>query len=217
MMLGIIAMFFAGCATPITTRLQPSPALSMESLSELGTIEHRKASVGVYLTPTLRNLEESLLLEPDHTIIVPIGAPLGSKLLQALSYTFDRVSLVNDPAVKPGLDGVITVEPLEQHVDLTKKSNFWTSQRTAKLSLILEVKGTLTDRNGNVVWVGTGKANEVGEATYVPMEIRSSSAAFGLNEPLNKAIDTVVTQMVSAIRQSDSLRRFVAEVGEHDK
>jgi len=210
---GLMPALLVGCMTQITTRLQPSPAIGMESLAALGSIERRKAAIGLYIAPNLRGLEESRELTQGHTVIVPIGSPFSAKLLQGLSYTFERVALLDKPELTPDLNGLMNVELVSSHVDLVGSRNIWSGQFTSQLSIILEVKATLTNRNGDVVWVGTGAANQTGETTYTAYDAGSSSAAFGLNEPLNRAIDAAVTQIVSALKQSESLRRFIAELG----
>lgn len=191
-----------GCTSTSKVRLEKG--LSMEAFENLVTLDRQPATMGVLIPPDLRTaVIVEQLGEIEYTL--DIGNTLSSKLMQILGYKFDRVVLLNDEKAQPAIpwDLKMRVELTESDLTLERKTGW--SAYTMKSGGYIGLKATVVNTQGQVVWVGSARAEGQGE-----------SAAGGYQVPdvqggLSKAIDTAIAQIAAQMTKSEAFKKAINE------
>jgi hypothetical protein len=200
--------FVTGCAKHVTIRPPINSSLGLTVFQALGEIDRAPVHIGLPLEPRLQNEKISVAGELG-TAEIAIGEVLSSKLIQAFSYKFERISLVNDITNAPplvftvGLDG----EGPAVGVDIAMYSHLGTGggtfEATAKVDTRL--RATLSD-NGESIWIGHARLVEemvAGGAGYGVIEGSSQAA-----ELTSRITDKLVADLMLQMQRSTELKKF---------
>jgi hypothetical protein len=105
----VLAASTVGCAKHVTVYPPVNTSLGYPVFLALGEINRDPLHVGLFLEPKLRG-EKIQVTRQLGTAEIAIGEVLSSKLIQALSYKFERISLLTDPKSAPPLLFTIGLE-----------------------------------------------------------------------------------------------------------
>ena len=175
----------------------------------IGEINRVPVHVGLLLDKKLKT--ETIRVSRElATVEVAFGEIISAKLIQALSYRFERITLVTNPENAPPLLLHVTLEgekpsvgvDLEQHpIALTGAATF---EFVAKVDARLRI--TLSE-NGQTVWIGHARVVE---------GMRSGGAAYGVVEGstqasdiTNRLTDRLVADLMLQMRKSSALKKFL--------
>ncbi|HXG53729.1 MAG TPA: hypothetical protein VNN77_20185 [candidate division Zixibacteria bacterium] len=205
-----IGCFFmlAGCAKHVTVRPPVSTSLGYRVFKALAEIHRYPVHVGVVIDPKLE--EETIRVTRDlGTAEIPFGQVVSAKVLQVLSYKFDRLTLVTDISKAPPLVLTIALEGDKPSVgvDINEHPTIITGASTFDVVAKVDARIRLTlTENGKQVWVG--HARTVGEAV-------SGGAAYGVMEGssqatdiTNRVTDELVADLARQMQRSEELRKF---------
>jgi hypothetical protein len=175
----------------------------------MGEIRRYPVHVGLLIDPKLQ--EEMIRVTRQlGTAEIPFGQIVSAKIIQVLSYKFDRLTFVADPTNAPPLLLAVALEgenpsvavDVNQHpvVGLSGAATF---DVVAKVDA--RVRMTLTE-SGEQIWIG--HARVVGEAV-------SGGAAYGVMEGssqatdiTNRVTDELVADFVRQIQRSTELKNY---------
>jgi hypothetical protein len=202
-------LFVTGCAKHVTIRPPLNASLGFPVFQALGEINRAPVHIGLLLEPKLQN--EKISLSRDlGTAEIAVGEVLSSKLIQALSYKFERITLVTDISNAPslllsiGLDG----EGPAVGVDMAMYSHLGsaggTFEYTAKVDTRL--RATLSDE-GESIWIGHARMVEemvAGGAGYGVIEGSSQAA-----ELTSRITDKLVADLMLQMQRSTELKKFL--------
>jgi hypothetical protein len=175
----------------------------------MGEIHRYPVHVGLLIDPKLE--AEMIRVTRDlGTAEIPFGQIVSAKLIQALSYKFERITLVTEATKAPPLLFAVALEGENPSVGVdinhypTYVSGASTFDVVAKVDARLRL--TLSD-NGSQVWLG--HARVVGEAisggaAYAVME--GSSQAVDIT---NRVTDELMADLMTQMRRSTELARFL--------
>jgi hypothetical protein len=197
-----------GCAKHVTVHPPVNTSLGYPVFEALGEINRAPLHIGLFLEPKLK--EEKIRITRElGTAEIAIGEVISSKVIQALSYRFERISLVTDPKNAPpllitiGLEGegpAIGVD-INQYPHLGGGATF---EVVAKVDARL--RANLSD-NGQSVWVGHARMTQ---------EMLSGGAAYGVIEGstqaaelTNRLSDLLVADLMLQMRRSEELKKFL--------
>lgn len=93
-------LIFSGCAKHVAIRPPVNTSLGYTVFQALGEIHRSPVHIGLHLDPKLRT-ETIRVTRELGTAEITIGEILSAKLIQALSYKFDRITFINDPKNAP--------------------------------------------------------------------------------------------------------------------
>lgn len=199
-----------GCAKHVTIRPPVNTSLGYTVFQALGEIHRSPVHLGLHLDPKLRT-ETIRVSRGLGTAEIGIGEILSAKLIQALSYKFDQITLTNDPKNAPPLLLTIALEgegpavgvDIQIYPDLSGASTF---EVVAKVDARL--RATLSD-NGRAVWVGHARVVE---------EMQSGGAAYGAFEGSTQAAeltsrvsDRLVADLMLQMQRSTELKKILEE------
>ena len=202
-------LFVTGCAKHVTILPPTNSSLGFSVFQAMGEVNRTPAHIGLLLEPKLQKEKISVSAELG-TVEIPLGEILSSKLIQALSYEFERISLVTDVSKAPplvfviGLDG----EGPAVGVDINMYSHLGsaggTFEATAKVDTRL--RATLSDQ-GQTIWVGYARMVEemiAGGAGYGVIEGSSQAA-----ELTTRITDKLVADLMLQMQRSTELKKFL--------
>jgi hypothetical protein len=177
----------------------------------MGEIRRYPVHVGLFIDPKLE--AEMISVTRDlGTAEIAFGQVVSAKVIQALSYKFERITFVTNPAQAPSLLLSLAMEGENPSVGVDINQYRVALSQAATFDVVAKVdarmKVTLSE-NGQQVW--TGYARVVGEAT-------SGGAGFGVMEGSSQAVDItnritdeLVADLMTQMQRSTELRRFLEE------
>ena len=203
---GIVAVILIGialsaCEGRIEARLDNS--IGLTTYQNLGLIEQKSIGVGLVVDEEIRNAAVDVNTN-NITYTMAVGEALISRLMYTLVLQFERVQLLERPILPTdgSLDSlmVVTLKDLDATVNLSPK---WNTVATESSGWI-EVEAVLKDPEGQVLWVGTSRAES--EASQESIGVAGGQDA---GMAMNQAIEATVAKLVSQMAVSSSLRDFV--------
>ncbi len=146
------------------------------------------------------------------TVEVAFGEIISAKLIQALSYRFERITLITNPENAPPLLIHVALEGEKPAVGVDVEQYPVALTGAATFDVIAKVdarlRATLTE-NGQTVWIGHARVVE---------EMRSGGAAYGVYEGstqasdiTNRVTDRLVADLMLQMRKSSALKKFLEE------
>jgi|GEM_PF-4137349 len=199
------AAILGACEGQVQTRLDNS--IGLATYQNLGLIERKPIGVGLVVDEEVRAAAVDV---KTHNINfrMAVGEALVSRLMYALVLQFDRVQLLEQPTLPAdgSLDTlmVVTLKDLDATVNISPK---WNTVATESSGWI-EVEAILKDSGGQIVWVGTSRAEA--EASQESIMVAGAQDA---GVAMNRAIETTVARLVNQMAISSSLREFVSRRG----
>ena len=201
--LAALPLVLAGCEGQVNARLDNS--IGLATYENIGMIERKPLGVGLVLGEEVRAAKTEVVV---HNIRyhMAVGEALASRLMYALVLQFERVQLLGEPMLPADgpLDAVmlVTLKDLDASVSISPK---WNTVATESSGWI-EVEAVLKDRNNQIVWVGTSRAEA--EAAEESIGLAGAQDA---GSAMNAAIEKTVARLVAQLAQSGSLRDFIAQ------
>jgi hypothetical protein len=174
----------------------------------MGEIKRYPVHVGLLIDPKLE-AEMIRVTRQLGTAEIPFGQIVSAKIIQVLSYKFDRITFVTEPNKAPSLLVAVALEGEGPSVgvDINQYPSVLTGGGTFEVVAKVDARLRLTlSDNGEQIWVG--HARVVGEAV-------SGGAAYGVLEGssqatdiLNRVTDELVADLVRQMQRSEELRKF---------
>jgi hypothetical protein len=199
----IFSVLMVGCTSSSKVRLEKG--LSMETFENLGPIDREPATMGVLIP---RDVRTAVIVQQFGTIeyTLDLGNALSAKLIQILTYKFNRVVLLDDEKAEAVIpwDLKMRVELAESDLKLETKAGW--SAYTMKSGGYIGLKATVVNRQGQVVWVGSARAEGHGEAAAGAGQVPDVQGG------LSEAIDIAVAQIAAQMAKSEALRKAIKEV-----
>jgi hypothetical protein len=203
------AVFLTACGQHVTVRPPATTSLGYRVFQAMGEIRRYPVHVGLLIDPKLQG-EMIRVTRQLGTAEIPFGQIVSAKIIQVLSYKFDRLTFVADPTNAPPLVLAVALEgenpsvavDVNQHpvVGLSGAATF---DVVAKVDA--RVRMTLTE-SGKQIWIG--HARVVGEAV-------SGGAAYGVMEGssqatdiTNRVTDELVADFVRQLQRSTELNNY---------
>jgi hypothetical protein len=146
------------------------------------------------------------------TAEIPFGQVVSAKIIQVLSYKFDRITFVTDANDAPPLLLAIALEGDSPSVGVdinqypTDLAGGATFNVVAKVDA--RVRITLTE-NGKQIWVG--HARTVGEAVSGGAAYRIMEGSSQATDIMNRVTDELVADLVRQMQRSEELKKFFEE------
>jgi hypothetical protein len=207
--LSALLISLLACGQHVTVRPAVSTSLGYPVFKAMGEIRRYPLHVGLFIDPKLE--EESIRVTRElGTAEIAFGQIVAAKVIQALSYKFERLTFVTDPTNAPPLLLALSLEGENPAVgvDLNKYpiglSNAGTFEYVAKVDARLRI--TLSE-NGQQVWLGFAR---------VVKEMTSGGAAYGVIEGssqasdiTNRVTDELVADLMLQMQRSVELRNFL--------
>lgn len=198
-----LALLLGGCEGQVNARLDNS--IGMATYANIGLIEQKPLGVGLVIGDELRAAKVEVVVK-NVRYHMAVGEALTSRLMYALVLQFERVQLLSEPVLPADgpLDTVmlVTLKDLDASVDISPS---FTTVATESSGWI-EVEAVLKDRDNQIVWVGTSRA----EAEAVEESIGYAGAQ-DAGSAMNNAIEKTVAKLVAQMADSSSLRDFVRQ------
>jgi hypothetical protein len=198
-----IAGLLAACEGQINARLDNS--IGLATYENIGLIERKPLGIGLVVDEALRTAKTEVVTK-NIRYHMAVGEALTSRLMYALVLQFERVQLLSEPALPDDrrLDAVmlVSLKDLDASVAISPK---WTTVATESSGWI-EVEAVLKDRNNQIVWVGTSRAEAEAEEQSIGM-----AGAQDAGSAMNVAIERTVAKLVAQMAESGSLRDFIAQ------
>ena len=197
------ASLLAGCEGQVNARLDNS--IGLATYENIGLIERKPLGVGLVIDEELRSAKTEVV---THNIrySMAVGEALTSRLMYALVLQFERVQLLSEPTLPDDrrLDALmlVSLKDLDASVSISPK---WSTVATESSGWI-EVEAVLKDRNNQIVWVGTSRAEA--EAQEQSIYVAGAQDA---GSAMNAAIEKTVAKLVAQMAESGSLRDFIAQ------
>ena len=193
----------SACQGQINARLDNS--IGLATYENLGLIERKPLGVGLVVGDDIRNAVTEVETA-GIKFTMAVGEALASRLMYALVLQFERVQLLSEPVfpVDSNLDAlmVVTLKGLDATVKISPR---WNTVATESSGWI-EVEAVLKDRNNQIVWIGTSRAEaEASEESIMVAGAQDAGAA------MNQAIETTVAKLVAQMAASSSLREFIKQ------
>ncbi len=201
--LSIFSLTLISCTSTSKVRLEKG--LSMETFENLGTLDRQPATMAVLIPSNVRAaVVVQQLQQIEYTL--DVGNTLSSKLMQILAYKFDRVVLLNDEKAQPAIpwDLKMRVELTESDLKLETKAG-WNAY-TMKSGGYIGLKATVVNNQGQVVWVGSARAEGQGEAAAGAYQVPDVQGG------MSKAIDIAVAQIAAQMTRSEAFKKAISEV-----
>lgn len=201
-----LGLFITGCATVSEVNLNNS--LGIDVFRNMGFIKQHNVNLGICIDDKIKNLTlEKKASEVSYKFNV--GDVLTVKLIKALAYNFNGLQLLEKNAFPENsdLDAILFVEL--QDIDMGSKVNPGWFSVTATSEGRISIKGTIKDREGKIIWVGTAKEEGVGKKAFQGGMYGATGEEQALG--MNKAIELVTASLIKQMFLSDSLRKSVLE------
>lgn len=197
----LVVTFCIGCSTVSEVNLNNS--LGLIVFKNMGFIKQHNVNLGICVDDKIKNL----VLDKKRgeiTFKYNVGDTLTVKLIKALSYNFNGLQVLEKNAFPEDsqLDAIIFVEL--QDIDMSNKYKAGFAAVTAASEGRISIKGSIKDKQGKIIWVGTAKEEGKGsKACYGAMYgATGEEQAAGMDE----AIELVVSSLVKQMILSDNLR-----------
>lgn len=198
-----LAVVLGGCEGQVNARLDNS--IGLATYENIGLIERKPLGIGLVVDEELRGAKTEVVAH-NVRYHMAVGEALTSRLMYALVLQFERVQLLNNPALPEDrrLDAVmlVSLKDLDASVSISPK---WTTVATESSGWI-EVEAVLKDRNNQIVWVGTSRAEAEGHEQSIAV-----AGAQDAGSAMNAAIEKTVAKLVAQMAESGSLRDFIAQ------
>lgn len=206
----LVMVLATACAKNVTIRPPVSTSLGYSVFQALGEINRVPVHIGLLLDPKLR--AETIRVSRElATAEIAFGEIVSAKLIQALSYKFERITLV-DGGNAPPLLLHLTLEGEQPSVgvDIRQYPTVLTGAATFEVVAKVDarLRATLTNK-GQTVWIGHARVVE---------EMESGGAAYGVAEGstqaadlANRATDKLVADLMLQIRRSSELTKFIED------
>jgi len=200
--LGLLCIF-VGCGQHVTVRPPVNTSLGYRVYDAMGEIRRYPIHVGLLLDPKLRT--DTIRVTRDlGTAEIPFGQIVSAKIIQVLSYKFDRLTFLADAKTAPSIVFAVELEGEKPAVGVDINQYPTALSRGVTFNVVATVdarlKMTLTE-NGQQIWVG--HARSVGEAV-------SGGAGYGILEGssqasdiTNRKTDDLMTDFVRQIQRSE--------------
>ena len=200
--IAVISILLTSCTS--TTKVRLEKGLSMEAFENLGPLDRQPVTMGVLIP---RDLRTAVIVQKMGQIeyTLDVGNALSAKLMQILAYKFSRVVLLEDEKAEPAIpwDLKMRVELTETDLTLDTKAGF--AVYTLLSGGYIGLKSTVVNRQGQVVWVGSARAEGHGESAYTGYEVPDVQGG------LSEAIDVAVAQIAAQMAKSEALRKAINE------
>lgn len=184
----LLIFIVVGCA-PTTVRIPLSDSLGLKTFSNMGTIEKRNISIGLYIDPKLKEL--ILAMEQGDVILkYYVGDNFTVKLIKALAYNVNKLKFLDQPyqSSANNLDATMIVELQDADI-IVKVKDTQDGLAWKTTEAWLAVKATLNDNDtGNIVWIGTTRAESI---------------------TMSMTIELTVAQLVRQITESANYAKYV--------
>jgi hypothetical protein len=199
----VFSVLLISCTS--TTKVRLEKGLSMEAFENLGPLDRQPATMGVLIP---RDVRTAVIVQKRGEIeyTLDVGNALSAKLMQILAYKFNRVVLLDDEKAEPAIpwDLKMRVELAESDLKLETKAGW--SAYTMKSGGYIGLKATVVNRQGQVVWVGSARAEGHGEAATGAGQVPDVQGG------LSEAIDIAVAQIAAQMAKSEALKKAINEV-----
>lgn len=198
-----LAAVVAACEGQVNVRLDSS--IGLATYENIGLIEKKPLGIGLVIGDDIRSARTEVSYR-NIKFTMAVGQALTSRLMYALVLKFDRVQLLREPILpaNSSLNAlmVVKLKDLEATVKISPK---WNTVATESSGWI-EVEALLKDRNNQIIWIGTSRAeSEASEESIMVAGAQDAGAA------MNAAIEKTVAKLVAQMAQSGSLRDFIAK------
>ena len=197
----VIGIMLGACEGRIQARLDNS--IGLTTYQNLGLIEQKPIGVGLVVGDEVRKATVDVRAS-NITFTMAVGEALVSRLMYALVLQFERVQLLDRPSLPTNgaLDSlmVVTLKDLDATVNISPR---WNTVATESSGWI-EVEAVLKDSEGQILWVGTSRAES--EASQESIGVAGGQDA---GVAMNRAIEATVAKLVNQMAMSSSLREFV--------
>jgi hypothetical protein len=138
-----------------------------------------------------------------------VGNTLSSKLVQILAYKFDRVVLLKDEEADPAIpwDLKMRVELTESDLTIRReRPGAFSGVYTMKSGGYIGLKATVVNSQGEVVWVGSARAEGQGESAASNYQVPDVQGG------MSKAIDIAIAQIAAQMTKSEAFKKAIDEV-----
>lgn len=193
-LIGLITLFLSGCSTVSEVDLNSSLGLTV--FKNMGFIKQHNANLGICVDDKIENL----VIERKKGEIAykyNVGDTFTVKLIKALSYNFNGLQLLDNNTFpdNSNLDAILFVEL--QDVDMSSKYKSGWAAVTATSEGRISIKGTIKDKEGKIIWVGTAREEGKGsKAAYGGMYgATGEEQAAGIDEAIELVVSSLVKQM----------------------
>jgi hypothetical protein len=192
-----------GCGSTSKVRLEKG--LSMEAFENLGPIDRKPATMAVLIPSDVRN---AVVVQKHGEIeyTLDVGNTLSAKLIQILSYKFSRVVLLQDEMAEPAIPWDLKLRLDLADSDLKLETKAGLSTYTMKSGGYIDLKATVVNRRGQVVWFGSARAEGRGESAAGASQVPDVQGG------LSEAIDIAVAQIAAQMAKSEALKKAIDEV-----
>lgn len=198
----ILSFSVIGCTSTSKVRLEKG--LSMEAFENLGPLDRQSVTMGVVIP---RDVRTAVIVQKRGVIeyTLDVGNALSAKLMQILAYKFSRVVLLEDEKAEPAIpwDLKMRVELVETDLKLDTKAGWYAY--TMLSGGYIGLKSTVVNRQGQVVWVGSARAEGHGESAAGSYQVPDVQGG------LSEAIDVAVAQIAGQMAKSEALRKAINE------
>jgi hypothetical protein len=198
----IVALALTGCTSTSKVRLEKG--LSMEAFENMGPLDRQPVTMAVVIPKEVRN---AVIVQKIGGVqyTLDIGNTLSSKLMQVLAYKFARLVLLpEEKAESPIPWGLkMRVELTESDLQLDTKAG-WTAY-TMLSGGYIGLKAAVVNRQGQVVWVGSARAEGHGESAAGAYQVPDVQG--GMSEAIDKAVAQIANQMA----RSEALKKAIHE------
>lgn len=202
--LAVVILSFSLISCTSSTKVRLEKGLSMEAFENLGTLDRQPVTMGVLIP---REVRAAVIVQKMGQIeyTLDVGNTLGAKLMQILAYKFNRVVLLNDEKEEPVIpwDLKMRVELAESDLKLDRKVG-WEAYTLISGGYV-SLKATVVNRQGQVVWVGSARAEGHGEAAAGAYQVPDVQGG------LSEAIDIAVAQIAAQMVKSEALKKAINE------
>jgi len=199
------------CGQHVTVRPAVSTSLGYPVFKAMGEIRRYPLHVGLFIDPKLE--EENIRVTRElGTAEIAFGQIVAAKVMQALSYKFERLTFVTDPTMGPPLLLALSLEGENPAVgvDLNQYPTVLTGAGTFEYVAKVDARLRITlSENGQQVWLGFAR---------VVKEMTSGGAAYGVIEGssqasdiTNRVTDELVADLMLQMQRSVELRKFLEE------
>lgn len=198
-----------GCAQHVMIRPPVNSSLGYSRWQALGEIRRMPVHVGLLLDPALQQLTYRNASQ-HATIEIPVGEVVSAKLVQILSYKFDRITLLSSIEHAPPMVlriGLQSEKPVVG-VSTDAHADFWTGIATVDVvaKVDMRLRAVLSDHQ-EVVWVGTPQIIE--EFRSGGIMVRATDTVNQASDLTNRITDRIVAELVQQMQRSAAFQQYL--------
>ncbi len=199
-----VVVLCASCTSTSQVRLEKG--LSFDAFRNLGPIDRAHATLAVVIPEELRvaTVDRKLSSVQYH---IDVGDTLASKLMQLLAYKFDRVVLLEDEKAEPPIPWDLLMRVELKEIDLSLEREIGWNTYTMLSSGFIGLEAKIVNRERQLVWAGSSKAEGKGEAAGGAYEVPDIQGG------LSQAIDIAIADIAHQLGRSEALKAAIGEVG----